>query len=361
MLERSRREELKRYFGGMKEPVAIVDKNLICFYSNRPRLLPVDSSLESFFNGDTSEILSVPGTKMAIINGCSYSVRITPIEEEFYICDFFDLSAIISLAGNTDIYNRIFPIVDAVKYNTAALWRGLSTLKSKLQGDDRGGLECVADMEKRLVSLSSCSENISEYMNMLNYTPRGDTSINIVSLAADIVKRCNTVLSDLGRFVDFVCEERELYINAQARHVLSALVNAIQNALVYSTRDCVPCLTISKQNRTESGEAIIKLVNNSSLYIERDSGEYPGINLSGQRLGYGIPIIKRFAELAGGTFSLNELNGQFSAVIELPLVDENTLKSKKPMLSSGGYVYYQTDIPDIISLKMREVIDLFGN
>lgn len=358
VLERSRREELKKYFGGMKEPVAIVDKNLKCVYSNRPKLLPVDSSIKGVFSGNTDGLLSVPGAKMAMINGCFYSVRVTPIEEELYVCDFFDLSAIISLAGNTDIYNRIFPIVDAVEYNTSALWRGISTLKSKLENDERGGLECVADMEKRLVSLSSCSKNISEYMNMLNYTPRGDTAINLVSIAADIVKRCNTELSDMGRFVDYVCEEQELYINAKARHVLSALVNAIQNALIYSTRDCVPSLTITKHNQTE--EAIIKLVNNSSLYVERDSGEEPSINFSGQRLGYGIPIIKRFAELAGGTFSLTEANGQFSAVIELPLVDEETLKSKTPTLSSGGYVYYQTDIPDIIGLKMREVIDLFG-
>lgn len=357
-MERSRREELKRYFGGMKEPVAIVDKKFVCVYSNRPRLLPVDSSIESVFSGDTSELLSVPGSKMAVINGCFYSVRVTPIEEELYICDFFDLSAIISLAGNTDIYNRIFPIVDAVEYNTSAIWRGISTLKSKLQSDERGGLECVAEIEKRLVALSSCSKNISEYMNMLNYTPRGDTVINLVPLAADIVKRCNTILSDMGRCVDYVCEEQELFINAQTRHVLSALVNAIQNALVYSTRDCVPCLTITKQAQTN--EVIIKLVNNSSLYIERDSGEEPSVNLTGQRLGYGIPIIKRFAELAGGTFSLNETNGLFSAVIELPLADESTIKEKAPTLSSSGYVYYQTDIPDIIGLKMREVIDLFG-
>lgn len=359
-MEHSRREELKRYFGKTKEPVAIVDKNLMCVYSNRPRLLPVDSSIAEVFVGDTLGLLSEPSAKMASINGCFYSVRITPIDDDLYVCDFFDLSAIISLAENTDIYNRLFPIVDAVEYNTAGLWRGLSTLKSKLRENDCGCLECAADMEKRLVALSSCSKNISEYMNMLKFTPIEANPINLVSLAKDIIRRCNTVLSDMGRTVEFICNEQELYINAQIRHVLSALVNAIQNALVYSTRDCVPVLTLSKQNNTKNGEAVIKLVNNSSLYIERDKGEEPSINLSGQRMGYGIPIIKRFAELSGGTFELHEENGQFTAVIELPLVDETTLKNMTPQLSSSGYVYYKTDIPDIVELKMREVIDLFG-
>lgn len=347
----------------MREPVAIVDKNLKCVYSNRPKLLPEDLSVKGFFCGDTTGLLSVPGSKMALINGCSYNARVTPIDDDLYICEFFDLSSVIELAKNTDIYGRIFPIVDAVEYNTSALWRGVHTLESKFREDGNSGaeaLEIAVDFRKRLIALSSCSKNILEYMNMLNFTPNGDSPMNLVSFTADVVKRCNTELSAVGRCVDFVCEEQELYINAQSRHVLSALVNAIQNALMYSTRDCVPCLTLSRRDNSESGEAVITLVNDRLLYIEHDGGEGTRVNFSGQRLGYGIPIIKRFSELSGGTFELREANGKFIALIELPLVDEKTLKNMTPQLSSSGYVYYKTNIPDIVELKMLEVINLFG-
>lgn len=365
-MERSRKTELKRYFGAMKEPVAIVDKKLKCVYSNRPKLLPENKSIKYVFCGNTSGLLLVPGAKMALINGCSYSVRITPIDDELYVCDFFDLSAIIQLAENTDIYSRLFPLVDVIEFNTSELWRSLSALKSKFFEDgygESGGFRITADMEKLVVALSSCSKNIAEYMNLLKNTTMRDDPINLVSITKAIVKRCNTLLSKIGRCVDFVSDERELFINAHCRHIVSALVNAIQNALVYSTRDCVPCLTISRGSRrddSESGEAVITLVNNSSLYIDRDSGKEPSINLSGQRVGYGIPIIKRFAELSGGTFELSEANGQFTATIELPLVGEETLKRMQQQFSSSEFIFYDTGIPDIVDLKMLEVVGLFG-
>lgn len=362
-MERSRREELKRYFGEMNEPVAIVDKNLKCVYSNRPKLLPENSSIEGVFCGNASGLLSVPGAKPAVIGGCSYSTRVTPIDDELYICDFFDLSAIIQLAENTDIYGRLLPIVDVIEFNTATLWRDLSALRSGFSEDGRGkpeALKIAADMEKRLVALSSCAKNITEYVNLLKFTPKSDHPINLVPLARGIVDRCNMLLSKIERCVEFIVEDEELYIYARNRHVVSALVNAIQNALVYSTRDCVPVLTLSRRDNSESGEAVITLVNNSALYIDQECGEEPGVNLVGQRVGYGIPIIKRFAELSGGTFALREANGFFTATIELPLVDEDTLRSMPPQFSSDGYIFFETDIPDIVELQMLEVVGRFS-
>lgn len=355
-MEQSRRNEFKSFFGKMKEPVAIVDKRLKCVYSNRPKLIPQDSSVKDLFCGDAAGLLSAPNVKMAVINGCSYSVKVTPLEE-LYICEFYDLSSIIELAENTDIYSRLFPIVDAVETNTAALWRGVRTLEDKLS-ENVGALKLAAEMRKRLIALSSCSKNILEYMNMLKFTPNGVTPMNLVSFTSDVVKRCNTELSAIERCVEFVCVEQELYINAQNRHVLSALVKVIQNALMYSTRDCVPTLTLSRRKNSASGEAVITLVNDSLLYSKND-GEQSRLNFSGQRLGYGIPIIKRFAELSGGTFELREANGEFTAMIELPLVDESMFSDSMIRLSSGGYVAYQTEIPGIVELKMLEVVGLF--
>ena len=360
VLDKKRRDELKKYFGKVNEPVAIVDDKLTCVYSNRPKLFPINSSIVEVFRCDTSNLLTEPAARMAMLNGSFYSVRIIPIDGDLYVCDFFDVQALAALAGNTDFFDKIFPIIDCVEYNTAALWRGTSTLRSKLKSNEEdSGLDIIMDMEKRLNSLGSCSKNISEYVNMLKYVPRKNAVLNLVPLVADIVKRCNTILSESGRFVDYICEEKELFIKAEVRHVLCAVVNAIQNALVYSTRDCVPCLTITKLDRTNNGEALVRLVNNSSMFIDRERGDQPSVNLVGQRVGFGIPIIKRFAELAGGTFSLNELNGQYTTLIEVPLVGGDIERGSEARFSSGGYVYYQTDIPDIVELKMREVINLF--
>lgn len=343
----------------MREPVAIIDKDLKCVYSNRPKLLHENASIEDVICGNAKELFYIPKAKMAVINGCSYSVRATPIDEGLYVCEFFDLSSIFELAENTDIYTKLFPMIETVDINTAALWRGFSTLENKLlQDDNPDALKIILDMKKRVVTISSCSKNISAYMNLLEYNSIGIDPINIVPITKGILKRCNTALSDLGRCVEFVCDENDIYINAQQRHIMYALVNAVQNALMYSTRDCVPCLTLSKRKDTDGGKAVITLVNNSALYINSD--EEPTMNLAGQRLGYGIPIIKRFAELSGGTFKLHEENGIFTALIELPLVSEAVLRNMGYQLSSSGYVHLKTGIPDMVELKMLEIVNLFG-
>ena len=358
-MDKKRKDELKKYFGKVNEPVAIVDDKLTCVYSNSPKLLPEGNSVGVFFQGSTSTLLTEPAPRMAVLNGVAYSVRITPIDNDLYVCDFLDAYALAAMASNTDVYNKIFPIIDCIEYNTALLWQGTSTLKDTIQSKKKSNLDIVLDMEKRLISLNSCSKNISEYINMLKYTPRKDVFLNLAPFAEDIVNRCNTVLSDSGRCVEYFCEEKELFIKAEKRHALCALVNAIQNALVYSTRDCVPCLTITKLNKTKNGEALIRLVNNSSIFIDRQRGDKPSVNFVGQRIGFGLPIIKRFAELAGGKFTLNEQDGQYTTLIELPLIGNDYPTSGEARLSSGGYDYYQTAIPDIVELKMREVINLF--
>lgn len=341
----------------MREPVAIVDNELKCVYSNRPRLLPENASIEGVFCGDTKGLLYNPKAKMAVINGCSYSVRVTPIDEELFVCEFFDMSSVFELAENTEFYSKVFPMTDAVEFNTAALWRGLSTLEEKLLDDNPDALKIALDMKKRVVAISSCTKNISVYTKMLRFTPQDNEPINLAPLAKGVVERCNTALSNSGRCVDFVCEEDELYINAHQYYVVCALVNAIQNALMYSTRDCVPCLTLSKREDADGGKAMIALVNDSAFYINHDE---PSVNFAGQRVGYGIPIIKRFAEISGGTFELREENGTFTALIEMPLVSEAVLRNRGHQLSSGGYKYYKTGIPDIVELKMLEIVGLFG-
>lgn len=363
-MDSARREVLKEYFDKLDEPAAIVDKRLICVYSNCPDLVPVNSSVAELFLTDTPEDnRNDPKIKTAMIKGCFYSIRVTPLEDgAYYVYEFFNTAALIALAENTDICGSIFPIIESFEYNTGALWKDLRALKNMLENNEPGGVECAAEMEKRLYSISVCTKNIAEYSEMLRYTPRSNAVINLVPLAEAIVNQCNTLLSNTGRFVELVCVEKTLLINAEARHVLCAVVNAVQNALLYSTRECVPRLVIYKKNRPENGEAVqgeavLKLVNDSAMYV--DGSDTSGTNLFGQRPGYGIPIIKRFAKLAGGTFSLIQEREKFSLIIELPLVDEAAAKGAAGVLSANEFPYYQTDIPDILELKMREVIELF--
>lgn len=339
----------------MNEPVAIVDEDLKCVYSNSPKLLPVDESIAGFFTCDKTELLYNPNVKMAVINGCSYSVRVIPIDGELYLCEFFDLASVLGLAENTDFHGRFFPIIDIIERCTSEFWRGSSTLEDMLKDNNQDALKVTLDMKKHLVKLSSASKNLVEYMNLLKFTPRSVTPLNLPAFAKDVVDSCNAELLNSGRYVDFVCDEPYIFINAQQRHVVSVLVNVIQNALLYSTRDCVPQLTITTSNNTPSGEAIIRLVNNSALYVEGERRNY-----AWQRMGYGIPMVRRFAEFSGGSFELREENGIFTAIIELPIIPDKVFDQVGHQLSSGGFKHFDTGIPGILEIKMREIVNLFS-
>ena len=357
----ARKEELKKFCNGFSNPVAIMDNKFRCAYSNKPKLFPQESSMMSIFQ----KVIVLPLEKacitMAVVNGIFYGVRIVPLDDELYMCEFFDCDTIHSLAENTDVYHKILPIINDVEYNTSALWRGCNVLRSSLESAQyESSKRCALEFEKHLTSMSSVIKNLSEYVNMMFYTPQKNTVVDIASIMTGIVERCNTILTVSGRYIDLVCEPEEIYINAEARHAICAAVNALQNALMYSPRDCIPYVTLCRPTGNEDC-AVLQILNDNLMYIDPRSGEEPGKNFDHQRLGYGIPIIKRFAELAGGSFEFEELDGnKVRTAITLPLVRYPAAEKGIGVLKSSQYVYYKTEIPDIVDLKMLEINELFG-
>ena len=354
-MELARKEELKKFCKGFSNPVIIMDNQFRCAYSNKPKLIPQESSMISTFQKTVVLPIDEVQITMAVIKGCFYSARLVPLDEDLCLCEFFDQSTILSLAENTNIYDKILPIVNDVEFNTAALWRGYSVLRSRLEAEENtDGIRCALDFEKYLTSLNSVTKNMSEYVNMMFYTPRANSVVELASLMKGVVERCNTILAASDRYIDLVCDPEEIYINAEARHVICAVVNAFQNALMYSPRDCVPKVTLFKPQGNEKCVQL-KILNDNLMYVDQKHGEEPGKNFDHQRLGYGIPIIKRFTELVGGSFEFGEMDGRAQAVITIPIVNEPTIG----VFKSSQFVYYKTDIPDILELKMLEVNELF--
>ena len=359
-MDTAHKEELKKYCNGFSNPVAVMDNTFRCAYSNKPKLIPQESSMKSIFQKAIVLPLDKVHVTMAVIKGRCFGTRIAPLDDELCICEFFDQDTVLSLAENTDVYHKILPIVNGVEYNTAALWRGYNVLRSRLEAEQyEGSLNCALEFEKYLTNMNSVIKNVSEYANMLFYTPKTNVVVDLASVMTGIVERCNTILSVSGRYIDLVCEQEKIYINAEARHTICAVVNALQNALMYSPRDCIPYVTLYKPPDND-GCVILQILNDELMYIDNKSGEEPGKNFDHQRLGYGIPIIKRFAELAGGNFELGELDGRVRTAITLPLVRDPAFEKGIGVLKSSQYVYYKTEIPDIVELKMLEVNELFG-
>lgn len=357
-MEKIVREAMKRFCDGFSNPAVIMDRTFMCLYSNRPKLIPPDRSLAAVFTKTVVLPLKSTQTSSAAINGTGYCVRLMPLDEGLCICEFIEAAAVLEFAENTDIYGKLLPIVNELDYDSAALWRSCHILRSKLDAEESGA-ECALGIEKYLTRMSSVVGSVSEYVNIMFCASLDTAFIDINTLLEGLIGRCNTVLSDCGRYVDYVSEPGSVYIRSHQRYVICAAVNAIQNALLYSPRDCVPYVTLCREDPNEPcGNVILQIINDRALYNESGSdGEW---NMNSQRLGFGIPIIKRFAELAGGSFSIGEENGKVRAVIKLPIAELPADRRGVCVLSSSHFVYYKTGIPDILELKMREINMLFA-
>ncbi|MDE7362900.1 MAG: hypothetical protein K2N38_13310 [Oscillospiraceae bacterium] len=347
-MDSDRRKSLKAILKRLENPAAILDKELKCVCSNRPAIFQEGSDLAEYFQGDIRPPVERTVQTMFTVSGKSYCARLFSLGEDMLLCELFGADALMDMAEKTDLYQKTLPFFNAVEYSTAKLWQTLFAMKDCIKNG--GDIKGFDGRFYYLVSeLSSVVKNGYEYSLML--TRRDLSIINIVSLAEGLVNRCNTILAECGRCVKFISDTEKLLVAADSRHAVTALTNSIQNALLYSPRDCVPVMTISRCTENGRSCVFIQLVNDSSLFIEEnDETEFRF-----RRAGSGIPIIKRFAEEADGRFFLDS-NGQ---IVKLGIVIPEAKPDVNMTVEEGGYSYYDTGIPDIVEVKMREVIRLF--
>ena len=125
-------------------------------------------------------------------------------------------------------------------------------------------------------------------------------------------------------------------------------MNAVQNALLYSPKETEPILTVCYRESRGRKFVEIRVVNESSMFSSKDFSGSVDVNFSYQRMGYGIPIIKRFAQVSGGWFDMTEENGRVTVTISLPAAHYGSgaeLPLRKPSAAQ-----YDTGIPDFTEI-----------
>lgn len=291
---------------------------------------------------------------MVIINGSCYCARIARFTDNLNTCELFDVKTMFSMSRNTDTYQKLLPLLCSVEHNISDMWK--TYLSTESLGSENASV--AEGFRKPLIYTSSVIKSISEYIN-LGFSSTNHEVIDAYLLAKGITDRCNSILTKCGRCVNFLTEIDGFFILANHRHAINALVNSIQNAILYSPYDCVPTITLSKTSEDGKNFIVFQIINDSIYFVNKDIGDRLDLNFDFQRLGLGIPIIKRFAEDAGGSFYHREENGKVAVGVKIP---EYQAPAGSPLVLEGsGYVYYSTGIPDIVEIKMLEVVYFFGN
>lgn len=351
-MDREHKDKIKALIKSNPNPVALLDESLVCVYSNNQRLLPKETSFRSCIQTDIDFPVTTLIQTIFLRNGMSFCARISPYEDVL-VCELFDANTLLKMAEDTDYYSKIMPIFNALEHNTARLWNTLFAVRDCINNS-----EDITWLDSRLYDqiseLSSVIKNVSEYS--MTFTHNKPVLIDIITLTEGVVKRCNTILAECGRCIDFVYDIKKMYIRADARHVINALINSLQNALLYSPRDSVPGIALSKCIEDGKEYIFIKVTNDNIFFVDKNFGENLELDFDFQRIGYGIPIIKRLAEETGGKFFLDDSTGVVKLGILIPA---DVYENGKLRVEEGGYSYYDTGIPDIIDVKMREVLNFF--
>lgn len=330
-------------------PTAVFDGNFKCVYS-KDELIELKSKANSYArNGYISESSDF-FTTIFMIKGVQYCAKILRTDG-YYICGLFDSSELGDMARNTDFFNRVISSIDVVQYNLSKLWEIVDNIK------ETGNDLLTAKMKQSLMRTHRISQSIFEYANVYLKEPN-PVRIDCYKMINALVKRCNTLLSKIGRYIDFVGDDKTpLYIGADTSHAMSAFISALQNSLLYSKRDSIPLVTLSKSVEGNKTYAVLKIVNDISYYNLRPNKARES-SFTNNKIGCGIPIIKRFVEECDGQFEFKEENESAYTLIKLPTV--KVYQQEMFIFESGEYVPYETGIPDFLELKISEVIDLFG-
>ncbi len=348
---------IKKYCDAFSIPVALLDGELVCLYCNREGFIDRGEKIAPYFLTMNEKPLSKSTKAKVIIRNSIYCARITVFCGEYYICEFLDFREILSLAEYSDAYNVLFTSVNAMCGNVSSLWSGSYSLANYLrEKGDFDAVEKVLEFDKLINSMSSMVFNVSEYIEIA-FSGENMEIIEVYRLIKAMIDRCNSILRKCDRAIDFVADIDNYYIISSQQHVIVALINAVQNALLYSPKDYIPIVTLSSVFEKDTSYLILKVVNDSILFVDEKNGEKVDKNFTSQHFGLGIPIIRKFAEKSKGFFSIEEHNGKVVVEVKIPQyiqTNEDILYIESP-----GYSFYKTDVPDLIEVKMNEIINFF--
>lgn len=344
-------------YAGSCEYCAVLDTDFKVIRSSDERMFAKGECMADHFCGN----VYVPLKKLTSVRIYKrdkiYCGRLHPAGE-FIVCEIFTNSDIIRLSEITDMAARILPMYGIVESNTAAMWDSLEKLRGDFaQSGDSTKLAAIMDLESRLSGISSVSRNVYEYCQMCFGEPKL-FRIDAGALCRHLVDRCNAALSKCGRHIELLTQPESLHIMADSHRAAAALINALQNALLYSPRESVPLMTVYSVELDDKKYVEISVLNDNIMFTREDFSSGVDVNYNYQRAGYGIPIIKRFAESCRGKLTITDENGKKRVKLTLPYAPEGY--GSEIRLENSEFSDYKTGIPDMLEIKMREVNEIFG-
>ncbi len=293
-------------------PICVLDRTLSCVYGNGV----IEKG--TFVADILRDCINLPirshyeGT--VALNDNFYYVRIYVISDapdpQYYLCETVDAAQAWGVLRKA-APEQLAAIAASLRYNANDIHDVVEAFEN---GKSAGAVKMLPMLSTKINRFLGIINGFSDYIEMM-VTPGENVLFDVGKLCERICQRCNAALTPYNRCIDMPLYDEELYVYTDGRRAVTALLNAVFNALMYSSEDVVPQIIVYRDDSTAS--AVVKLIN--APFEAQDS--VPG-GLYGSALGLSMALIRDFAALAGGS-------------VEVPYADKTVLKIAIPIAAES--------------------------
>jgi signal transduction histidine kinase len=183
---------------------------------------------------------------------------------------------------------------------------------------------------------------------------------------ADLADRVRPLVAAVGQTFVFACPARHFSGVVDRQKLERAVLNLLSNAMKFTPKGG----TIRLQVEPTRTQVIVKVVDSGEgMALDRlgtvfDRYDHPG-SLGDPRwgVGLGLPLVKKIAELHGGTLILQPVPGMGTVVtMSLSLrsqEDGNTLKTPQVNYDyTGGYDHLLVELSDVLPVELFDSMSL---
>lgn len=333
-------------------PMLIVDDQLFCVYSSCSKLVPVGTMISLFIKEPIEIPLKKERDVILIREDVSYCARFIPIDKKYSFCQLLSVSDIMTMAAYTDMYSAIegrFFLLDEcsgnIKKYAEKMFDGLPP-KTKLKNMQ------MLDLNAEISKLNFLLNSMSDYAYMALSSNSVDEIIDTHAMVEWLINKSNAVLSECGKCLEFITEIGAYFIYSNQRYAIIAILNAMQNALLYSPISDVPIVSLTKSERDNKKYIVVQIVNSIESFTKADEKSDPDFIC--RRCGLGIPLIKKFVQRAGGEFYFEKSGSKARVGIMIPEYipeDKDTFE-----MEGGKFSMYDFGGRNIVEDMMQDVI-----
>lgn len=342
----------EKYCRSVSHPMMIVDNLLFVVYSSHPKLVPVGTLISMFVKDPVETPLKREKDAILIFKDVTYCARFTPIDNNHSFCELIDYSSILTMAAYTDLYSVMSQRFGLLEECTANIRKYVRSLSEGLAPKVRFKNMHIMDLQAESLKMDSLLNDICEYSYTAFSTKGFDEVIDSYALIELLIKQSNSYLEESGKYMEFVSELDGYFIYTNQRFAITAILHAVQNALLYSPKDNVPVISLTRSVKDGKRYVVVQVVNDLDEYtVKTLDGEPDFVH---RRCGLGIPLIKKFTQRAGGEFYFKTSGKKASVGIMIP---EYVLNETETFtMERSGFSIYDYGGKNIIKLMMEDVV-----